>query len=338
MRAGWPTYTRKVFLIQTGNAAYAGARRSTPAAQTLRYAGATRLPEPMDTQPEPSPPQATTWRETAPDGGRFGVTRILPAGPVRATAVLVPGMFTGRRFWLSDKGVGLAAYLAEAGIAGLIVERRGIGDGRDDPGPARPGLQEHLSEDLPMVQRIAQGLHPGPVFWIGHSFGGVLAARAAGMVLDADEVAGLVLFATQFEVDKTMLDYPANLLTRGLSRMLGRFPASWVGLGPEDEPVAAMNDACALVAEGRRRPGLKAVLGRARAPTLAVVGGGDTVDPPSGCRRFVEHLGGDDKTFLCAGTETGFSTDFDHPGIVISKPAQTEVWPRVRAWIEARLP
>lgn len=254
----------------------------------------------------------------------------------RGAVVLVPGMFTGRRFWLSDKGVGLAAYLADAGFACLIAERRGIGAGRGDTGSARPGMQEHLHHDLPLVQRLAAQLHAGPAFWMGHSFGGVLAARAAGSTLDPDGVAGLVLFATQFEVGKKALDFPANLLARGIARSLGRFPARLVGLGPEDEPPAAMADGCALVAKGRRRPELKATLGQVTAPALAVVGAGDMVDPATGCEQFLGHLASRDKTFLRAGTDTGFSTDFDHPGIVISKPAQAEIWPRALAWLEQR--
>lgn len=286
---------------------------------------------------EAAPPRIATQQVTANDGGRFGLTTVEPAGPVRGAAVLVPGMFTGRKFWLSDKGVGLAAYLAEAGIACVIAERRGIGAGRDEPGRGRPGLEEHLHYDLPIAARMAGELYDGPAFWIGHSFGGVLAARAAGSVLDSNAVAGLVLFATQFEVGKTALDWPANLLTRGIAHTLRRFPARWVGLGPEDESVAAMTDGCAIVARGKRQPDLKATLGRVTAPTLAVVGANDTVDPPAGCEQFLGHLASPDKTFLRAGTATGFSTDFHHPGIVISKPAQAEVWPRIEAWLDEQL-
>lgn len=287
----------------------------------------------MTAQPETPPPAAHSQQVTAPDGGRFTVTTVTPAGPVRGAAVFVPGMFTGRGFWLSDKGVGLTATLAEAGIAAVIAERRGIGEVRDNAGTGRPGLEEHVHHDLPIVQRMAAELHDGPAFWIGHSFGGVLAARAAGTTLDPDAIAGLVLFATQFEVGKTMLDRPANLLLRGTARLLGGFPARWVGLGPENEPPAAMCDAGAIVAQGRRHPDLKAALGRVTAPALAIVGGGDDVDPPAGCERFLGHLASADKTFLRADTDTGFSTDFNHPGVVISKPAQAEIWPRVRDWL-----
>ncbi len=272
---------------------------------------------------------------TAPDGGRFNLTRVIPTLP-RAAVVMLPGMFTGRRFWLSDQGVGLAAFLADAGHAVYIVERRGIGATRDDAGTGRSGFTEHLQQDLPLVQSLVAQEQTGPVFWIGHSFGGVLAARAVATTLRADQVAGLVLFATQFEVGKRGLDFPGNLFARGVARLLGRVPARWVGLGPEDESPATMTDAGRMVADGRRQPELREQLGRLTQPTLAIVGAGDRVDPPEGCERFVGHFASTDRTFLKAGTHNGFEVDFDHPGIVISKPARAQIWPLVRDWLDAR--
>lgn len=270
----------------------------------------------------------------AADGGRFGLTRIPAAGPVHAPVVYVPGMFTGRRFWLSDGGVGLAAYLAAAGFPGYIVERRAIGD--TPAGDARHGLREHVVFDLRLVQRHVARSHARPAFWIGHSFGGVMAARAAAESLDAAGVAGLVLFATQFEVGKRLLDWPGNLLLRGITRLLGRFPARRAGLGPEDEPPAAIHDAAAWVARGRRGPSLRDKLAGLQCPVLAIAGAGDSVDPAAGCERFIGHFASGDKRFVLAGKAHGFAADYDHAGIVVSKPAQAEIWPLVEDWLRAR--
>jgi len=271
---------------------------------------------------------------TAEDGGRFCLTRIRPEGQARGAVVYVPGMFSGRRFWLSDKGVGLAGHLAASGYAGYIVERRAIGDSPTDAG-ARPGL-EHIEHDLPRMQSIVTEETGGPTFWMGHSFGGVMIGNAAGTTLDAEHVAGLVLFATQFEVGKSPLNFPGSLFTRGISKALGYFPARRFGLGPENEPTAAMHDACTLVTEGRRGRILKPALARVDRPVLAICGTGDKVDPAAGCERFIGHMTGDDKRFVDAGRERGFQVDYDHPGIVVSKPAQAEIWPLVTDWITAR--
>ncbi|MCH8503106.1 MAG: alpha/beta hydrolase [Ectothiorhodospiraceae bacterium] len=176
--------------------------------------------------------------------------------------VYLPGMFTGRGFWLSPKGIGLAAHLAKAGFPGIIVERREQGCG------ARPGLEEHLQHDLPLVQQRVEARWRRPAVCVGHSFGGVLAARAVAGPLDMDRVAGLVLFAAQFEVGKRPLHPPLSWLTAATARLLDRFPARRLGLGPQDEPVAAMLDAIRLVTRGRRHPELGQALSRITVPAL----------------------------------------------------------------------
>ncbi len=266
---------------------------------------------------------------TADDGGRILLTFVAAEQP-RSPIVYMPGMFTGRPFWLSDKGIGLAAYLAEAGFPGLIVQRREAGCG------ARPGLEEHLRLDLPRVQARVEETWGRPAFWMGHSFGGVLSARATAETLDAARVAGLVLFGSQFEVGKRPLHPPFSLATRGISALLGRFPARRLGLGPRDEPPEAMHDAIRLVTEGRRRPELRQALRKITAPALAISGLGDKVDPTAGCEKLIGHFASTDKRFIAAGRRNGFEMDYDHPGIVVSKPAQQEIWPLVRDWLLER--
>ena|GEM_PF-1145268 len=270
----------------------------------------------------------------AADGGCCGLTQVSAEGVItKAPVVLVPGMFTGRRFWLSDKQVGLAAYLARAGYPAFIAQRRGLSD--SPACNARAGLIDHVKYDLPAVQRAVFDAQAQRAFWIGHSFGGVMSALACARYLEPAQVTGLVLFASQFEVGKRMLDWPANRATRGLARLLGHFPARAAGLGPENEPVAAMLDATHWVETGRRQAYLRETLARITAPALAISGAADRVDPSAGCERFIGHFASTDKTFERAGTATGYSVDFDHPGIVVSKAAQAEVWPRVVAWLAA---
>ena len=245
---------------------------------------------------------------------------------------MLPGMFTGRRFWLSDKQIGLAAYLARRGYPAAIAQRRGLSD--SPPSNARTGLAEHLQFDLPAIAQTIEQQFAMPAFWIGHSFGGVMAARAAANHIAAARIAGLVLFASQFEVDKRMLDWPGQLLTRALARVVGHFPARAAGLGPENETRAAIHDATDWVARGRREPTLRESLANITAPVLAISGAADRVDPSRGGERVVGHFSSRDVTFVTAGRESGYSVDFDHPGIVISKAAQSEIWPRVARWLD----
>lgn len=61
-------------------------------------------------------------------------------------------------------------------------------------------------------------------------------------------------------------------------------------------------------------------------PTLSFSGAGDKNDPSNGCKYLYEQLGSWDKTYINLGKTGGYSKDFDHVGMVISKEAQKEVW------------
>ena len=68
-------------------------------------------------------------------------------------------------------------------------------------------------------------------------------------------------------------------------------------------------------------------------PLLCVAGAGDHQDPEGACRELFEQFGSDDKAFLVLGREHGFSEDFGHVPMLVSKAAQTQVWPRVADWL-----
>jgi len=43
-----------------------------------------------------------------------------------------------------------------------------------------------------------------------------------------------------------------------------------------------------------------------------------------------------DKQWTLLARDQGYAQDYDHPGIVVSKAAQTEVWPQVLQWLQPR--
>ncbi|MNN97266.1 hypothetical protein D3C81_2164050 [compost metagenome] len=46
-----------------------------------------------------------------------------------------------------------------------------------------------------------------------------------------------------------------------------------------------------------------------------------------------EQMGSPHKQFICLGREQGFSDNFGHVEMLVSKAAQAEVWPLVRRWL-----
>lgn len=278
---------------------------------------------------------ACGWLLPAPDGGVFALTRLEAGGrdSEGRPLIFLPGMFSNRHFWVSPQGIGLAAYLSSQGFDCWLVERRGTGLAAGC-GTARQGLEELIRCDLPLAQATIAALNPSPAVWVGHSFGGVAIARAMAGPLVSARPAGLVLFASQFEVGKPMLRWPGRVFVQGLSRLCGQFPARRLGLGPENEPVAAMDDACRWTTRGQKDTDIQRQLANIHCPVLGMVGAADRVDPAEGCEKLLSHMSSTSRQLVVAGKRTGFNVDFDHPGIVVSREAREAVWPRVADWLQ----
>ncbi|MNG10943.1 hypothetical protein D3C84_944420 [compost metagenome] len=76
-----------------------------------------------------------------------------------------------------------------------------------------------------------------------------------------------------------------------------------------------------------------------RMPLLAVSAAGDMQDPPWACRKLYEQFVSAPRAFLSLGKSKGFSSDYGHVEMLVSKEAQGEVWPLVAHWLrEGQLP
>ena len=74
-------------------------------------------------------------------------------------------------------------------------------------------------------------------------------------------------------------------------------------------------------------------LAEVNVPVLAVAGAGDHQDPVWACRKLFEQVGSEHRQYLCLGRQQGFSGDFGHVEMLVSKAAQREVWPLVERWL-----
>lgn len=114
----------------------------------------------------------------------------LPAANAQGTFVMMAALGMQIRFYLP-----LAQALNEAGFHVAMVEQRG--HGKSALRASRRvdyGFRDLLTEDIPMVLDWVDTQAPGlPVYLLGHSLGGHLAAITAGRL--PERVAGLVLCA-----------------------------------------------------------------------------------------------------------------------------------------------
>lgn len=256
--------------------------------------------------------------------------------------ILLHGSFSNRRFWYSPKGLGLGAYLARAGFDVWIPEMRGHGLSARNEAYRHNRVADYARYDLPAIAAFVCEQAGQTPHWIGHSLGGTtLAAALGGHHLGVGQAASVALFGSQISRSYWPLKVPP--LTWSMRLLLKRFghvSGSRFKRGPEDEPMG-------VVLESMRWHGLFGRFGdkkddwwsglrEVQVPTLCVAAVGDHQDPEWACRALFERFGCQDKEFLCLGREHGFTEDFGHVQMLVSKAAQAQVWPLVADWLTRR--
>ncbi len=267
---------------------------------------------------------------TVGDGGRFRVTRVGAGSGV--PVVLIPGAFDNRRLYLWPGGGGLADMLAGAGFDAWIVERRGTGGVAVAAG-VRAGWEELVRVDLPAVQELVAAETGRTAFWVGHSFGGAALARAVAETMRS-QVAGLVL--VNAAVDIPLLANPVIAAVVRARLWGGVFPARRLRLGPEDEPVAAFEDAISWGAAERAGGMLSATLRAVDVPVLAMTAPCDVIAPAIRCRRFAQSFDSADRRVQSAARRYGFARNHTHESPLLHPAAATDVFPFVRDWVTTR--
>ena len=272
----------------------------------------------------------------------LALTRLCVAGAEDRRGVpviLLHGSFSNRRFWYSPKCIGLGPFLARAGFDVWIAEMRGHGLSPRNQSYRDNSVSDYVHYDLPAIAAFVHEQNPRPAYWLGHSLGGItLAAALGGKHLPCERIAGVALFGAQVSRSHWPLKIPP--LEWGLRLALRRFSALSGGRlrrGPEDEPIGIARD---FLRRGRlfgrfadRAHDWWQGLADVQVPALVVAGAGDQQDPAWACRALFEQLGSAPKTFLLLGREQGFAEDYGHVDMLVSKPAQAEVWPRIEHWL-----
>jgi len=255
--------------------------------------------------------------------------------------VLAHGSFTNKGFWLSAKGQGMARYLVERGFDVWLYEHRGHGQSPRNDDYVHNTVERYARFDLPAIHDFIQELTGHYPAWVGHSLGGTIIATAIAANTFASAPPAFVMMGTQVVRPNAALQIPlAGLLARGVVRYRKELDGRQMKIGPENEPAGVINEYLArhsllgrwvLPSDGTS---LMPAWQTSQVPLLGISGAGDTTDPAKYCQKFYRAYGGPKEEVLL-GTESGFSKDFAHVEMVVSKEAEAEVWPLVADWLRA---
>lgn len=253
--------------------------------------------------------------------------------------ILLHGSFSNRRFWYSPKAIGLGAHLARSGFDVWIAEMRGHGLSPRNQHYKANRVSDYARYDLPAIAAFVREKTQQAPHWIGHSLGGTtLTAALGGHYLSEQDAASVALFGSQISrvywpLKMPPVEWGGRLLLKRFAHISG----SRLKRGPEDEPIG-------LALESLRWHGLFGRFGdsecdwwagltEVKVPVLAVSAEGDRQDPPWACRKLLKQFGSAVREYLCLGRTSGFTGDFGHVEMLVSKQAQREVWPLVEHWL-----
>lgn len=263
-------------------------------------------------------------------------------GAGRTPVVFNHGSFSNRSFWYSNKGIGLARFLLDEGFDVWLLEQRGHGfSPRNDQ--YHQNDSEHYVLDIQAVNDFLLEQTEHKPVWLGHSLGGILIASAVACdILNADNCAGFALIGAQPLLKRWYTWVPfATQITQVTTSLKKELSGRSLKIGPENEPAGVINEYLR-----RQRPFARWRFKRSKQnllllwkqnhdlPLLTVCGKKDKPHPVRHCRKLSQLYGGEDKTVLELSSKAGFSKNYGHVDMIVSKDAAQEVWPAISDWLK----
>lgn len=309
----------------------------------------------------------------AKDGTKVAVWHYPAPGQSKEEPVLlVHGMAANHKTFTYHNHSGLIPYLCERGYDCWAVDLRGRGE--SDVPDNSWSFDDYAKKDLPpVVDHVIDLSSTDRLHWVGYSMGGMLFYALAGALDYQSKFGSGVTIGSPVNFhNPTLFDqlgsklhaFPFNLkrfpvayllrwlgLTLGLvppkvrvplvnvnnmeSKILRRFPS--VIFGNTSSRAITQYPNWVVNQEWTDRNGknnYRNAVGSINVPTMTVIGARDELCSTREQSGFDE-LGSNDKKFLLAGKDNGFSEDYSHLDLIFGQNADNEIYEPVSEWLES---
>ncbi len=288
-----------------------------------------------------------------PDGSSLHVRRI-KKDPKGEPVLMLHGSIENGKVFYSERGAGLAPWLARQGYDVFVAHRRGRGGG-EPPMSADSSFSqtEEITEDVPALMKSIQEIRGDvPQHWVAHSWGGVImTSHLVRFPEHTPQVKSLTYFGTKRFVSVInparifQIDIIWNWFCRRIVRKYGYLPAEKLPFGiASDHESEGTHLHCMLWATRDRwiDPNDGFDYGRAAGevnlpPALYLAASMDRcLGHPVDVMRTAGESKQENWKYVLLGKKAGLRNDYNHITMLTHREAPEEVYPIVQDWIQGK--
>jgi len=263
---------------------------------------------------------------------------------------MLHGSIENGRIFYSEKGKGLACFLAEQGFDVYVGDLRGRGKSRPlIDAKSSFGQFEAITRDIPLFLEKIQILNPQKIHLIGHSWGGVLLASFLARYPQwLDKVVSKSCFGTKRVVTaKTFEAYvKLGVVWRYLAPLLakhqGYLDAKKYRLGSDNETKQSLAESLAWVQPGHWRDQyddfdyFSAAQNITWPPTWHFTGIKDyALGHQQDVQLFINECGNTQAKFTVLSKQSGNLVDYDHINILTHPQSVDDHFPQLANWLHS---
>ncbi|MEW6981665.1 alpha/beta fold hydrolase [Colwelliaceae bacterium 6471] len=263
--------------------------------------------------------------------------------------LMIHGAVENGRIFYTEKGKGLACYLAEQGFDVYVADLRGRGKSRPAiQADASYGQYEAITRDIPLFIDFIADKTQQKIHLISHSWGGVLIASTLSRFPHyLEKVYSNVCFGTKRSVKinnlakfiKVKLFW--NTFAVRLTQRKGFLNAKKYKLGSDNETIQSVSHSVAWVKKGHWIDPQDDYDYFASAqlikwpPTWHLTGVKDNVLGQAGdVLNFIEETANDQAKFTLLAIKNGNLVDYDHIDILTHPKAVIDHFPEIACWLK----